>query len=70
MAKHLGRKCKGGHKHVQLAGGTRATKAAVYSQEFAMAIVEGDRLHRAATQKSKRKGNRLKQKCSLKLPFD
>ena len=47
MAKTLAKRCNGEHRHVQLFGGQRCSKAAVYTVEFAQAIVDACRLHKA-----------------------
>ena len=41
MGEYLARKCEGGHVHMPLIGGDRATRAAVYTPELCQAIVEG-----------------------------
>ena len=50
MGEHLARKCLGGHRHVHLKGGTRATAAATYTSEFCSAVVEAYRLHKQQAQ--------------------
>ena len=47
IADYLGRKCLGGHRHVQLFGGDKCARAAIYTPEFSRAIVEAYRLHKA-----------------------
>ena len=61
MGEYLARRCEGGHRHVRLKGGARATRAAVYTAEFCQAVVEGYKLH-----KSKLKERAVKQYGSLK----
>merc|ERR1711884_652036 len=63
MGEFLARKCCGGHTHIPLKGGTRCSKAAIYTPEFAEAIVESYKLHLASMKKSSGKHS---QKGSLK----
>ena len=51
MGEFLGRRCCGGHKHIPLIGGSRCSKAAVYTNRFAEAIVEAYKLHLKAQKK-------------------
>ena len=67
MGEFLGRRCCGGHRHIQLKGGDRCARAAIYTPEFAEALVEGFKLHCLKTNRppSKRTYSR-KQEGSLK----
>ena len=58
MGEYLARQCEGGHKHAHLKGGDRTKKAAIYTQEFCQAIVDGYKVHKAkANKKSIKKKN-------------
>ena len=62
IAKHMSRKCCGGHNHTHLIGGQRATSAATYTQEFCEGLVEGYKLHIRAIRKQRR-GSSGSSKC-------
>ena len=55
MGEFLARRCCGGHRHAHLWGGSRCAQAAIYTAEFAEAIVEGYKMHVAKTKTSPRK---------------
>ena len=63
IGKFLARKCSGGHRHVRLWGGRKATAAATYSPDFCEAIVEGYKLHIAD---QRRRAGQGQQRGSLK----
>ena len=46
MVEHLSRRCLGDHMHVQLKGGTRTSRAAIYSPMFCEEIVSGYKKHK------------------------
>ena len=45
FSQHLSRHCNGEHAHQQLKGGSRSAQAAIYTEEFCEAIVEGYKKH-------------------------
>ena len=57
LAIHLARRCCGGHKHIHLKGGRKATMAALYTDEFCESIVEGYKLHMISEGKRKKPQN-------------
>ena len=41
FARHLSQRCPGDHSHVRLNGGSRTAQAAIYTEAFCEAVVEG-----------------------------
>ena len=62
IAKHLRRKCDKSHQHGQLIGGKRCTRAAIYTDLFSSAIIEGYKLHMEKILKKRR--SKASHQCS------
>ena len=45
FSRHLSRRCSGDHDHIALNGGTRTAQAAIYTESFCEATVEGYKKH-------------------------